>query len=186
MKVRDYFSVAPRVRTRLPATRCRALGEPDDSRIAKQRLHGGLGLPTAFDREFGLHGSYARRRPTRWLALRSDNRNPRRNLRTDAVGEICSLRNFGSVSVAKEYVQAASPSFAAIERDPQRMTLIIKLSPEKPFTNALTSILSPLAGRGGGALGMTSYDPHPGCRRLTLAMNPGALPQANMTERLWR
>ena len=141
--MRDCLSVAPRVRTRLPATRCRALGEPDDSRIAKQTLHGGLGIPTAFGREFGLHGSYARRRPTRWLALRSDSRNPRRNLRTDVVGEIWSLRNFGSVSVAKEYVQAVSPSFAAIERDPQRITLIIKLSSEKLFTNAPSLQSSP-------------------------------------------
>ena len=136
MKVRDCFSVAPRVRTRLPATRCRVLGEPDDSRIATQQVHGGPGIPTAFDREFGLHDNYARRRPTRWRALRSGNRNPRRNLRTDAAGEICSLRNFGFASVAKEYVQAASPSFAAIERDPQRLILIINLSSEKPFSNA--------------------------------------------------
>ena len=150
MKVRDYFSVAPRVRTKLPVTRCRALGEPDDSRIAKQRLHGGPGIPTAFDREFGLHDNYARRRPTRWRALRSGNRNPRRNLRTDAAGEICSLRNFGSVSVAKEYVQAASPSSAATERDPQRLILAINSSSEKPFTN--TPHLNPLPlskGRGG-------------------------------------
>ena len=40
MKVKDCLSVAPRVRTRLLATRCRALGEPDDSRIAKQGVHG--------------------------------------------------------------------------------------------------------------------------------------------------
>jgi hypothetical protein len=134
--VRDCFSVSPQVRTKLLATRCRALGEPDDSRIAKQRLHGGLGIPTAFDREFGLHDSYARRRPTRWLALRWDNRNPRRNLRTDAAGEICSLRNFGSVSVAKEYVQAASPSFAAIERDPRGLILTVNVSSEKGFVDA--------------------------------------------------
>lgn len=133
MKVKDYFSVAPRVRTRLLATRCRALGEPDDSRIAKQRLHGGLGIPTAFDREFGLHGSYARRRPTRWLALRSDNKNPRRNHRTDVGGEICSPQNFGFVSVAKEYVQAQSPSFTAIERDPRRLILTVSASSERVF-----------------------------------------------------
>src|SRR5678815_3395728 len=42
----------------------------------------------------------------------------------------------------------------------------------------LTSILSPLAGRGGGALRMTSYDPHRGCRRHTLVTNSWALPQA--------
>jgi hypothetical protein len=119
--------------TRLLATRCLALGEPDDSRIAKQRLHGRLGIPTAFDREFGLHGSYARRRPTRWLALRSDNRNPRRNHRTDVGGEICSPQNFGSVSVAKEYVQAQSPSFAAIERDPRRLILTVNASSERVF-----------------------------------------------------
>jgi hypothetical protein len=137
----------------LPATLYRALDEPDDSKIAKQRLHGGLGIPTAFDREFGLHGSYARRRPTRWLALRSDNRNPRRNHRTDVGGEICSPRNFGSVSVAKEYVRAQSPSFAAIERDPRRLILTVNASSENGFRMPLTSILSPLAGRGGGALG---------------------------------
>jgi len=153
IKVRDYFSVAPRVRTRLPATRCRALGEPDDSRIAIQRLHGGLGILTAFDREFGLLGSYARRRPTQWLALRSDNRNPRRNHRTDVGGEICSSRNFSSMTVAKEYVQAQSPSFAAIERGPRRLILTVNASPGKGFRMPLTSILSPLAGRGGGALG---------------------------------
>ena len=87
MKVRDCFSVAPRVRTKLPSTRYRALGEPDDSRIAIRRLHGGLGILTAFDREFGLLGSYACRRPTQWLALRSDNRNPRRNHRTDVAAK---------------------------------------------------------------------------------------------------
>jgi hypothetical protein len=65
MKVRVCFAVAPRVRTRLLAIRCRALGEPDDSRIATQRLDGEPEIPTAFDREFGPHGSYARRRPIR-------------------------------------------------------------------------------------------------------------------------
>src|SRR6187397_825621 len=136
MKVRDCFSVAPRVRTRLPATRCRALGEPDDSRTATQQVHGGPGILTAFDREFGPQGSYARRRPTRWRALRSDNRNPRRNGRTDVAGEICSPQNFGSVSVAKEYVQAQSPSFAAIERDPRRLILTVNACSEKGFSDA--------------------------------------------------
>ena len=118
MKVRDCFSVAPQVQTRLLATRCRALGEPDDSRIATQQFRDELGSLTAFDRGFGMPDSYVRRRPIRQPALRWDNRNPARNLRTDAAGEICSLRNFDSVSVAKEYVPAASPSFATIERDP--------------------------------------------------------------------
>jgi hypothetical protein len=140
--VRDCFSVAPRVRTKLPATHCRALGEPDDSRIATQQVHGGPGILTACDREFGLHDNYVHRRLIRSPALRRDNRNPRRNLRTDAAGEICSLRNFGSVSVAKEYVQAQSPSFAVIEPDPQRLVLTINLSSEKPFTN--TPHLNPL------------------------------------------
>jgi hypothetical protein len=136
MKVRDCFSVAPGVQTRLPATRCRALGEPDDSRIATQQVHGWPGILTAFDREFGPQGSYARRRPTRWRALRLDNRNPRRNRRTDVGGEICIPRNFGSLSVAKEYVQAQSPSFAAIERDPRGLILIVNVSSEKGFVDA--------------------------------------------------
>src|SRR5439155_25025414 len=130
MKVRDCFLSLLECEPDC-STRCRALGEPDDSRIAKQRLRGGLGIPTAFDREFDLHGSYVHRRLIRWLALRSDNRNPRCNLRTDVAGEICSPRNFGSVGVAKEYVQAQSPSFAVIERDPRRLILTVNASSEK-------------------------------------------------------
>jgi hypothetical protein len=42
--------------------------------------------------------------------------------------EICSPRNFGSVIVAKEFVQDQLPFFAAIERDPQRLILIINAS----------------------------------------------------------
>jgi len=142
MKVRDCFSVAPRVRTRLLATRCRAPGEPDDSRIATQPLHGEPGIPIASGREFRLHDSYVHRHPIRWPALRWDNRIPKRNRRTDVGDEICSLRNFGSVSVAKERVQAQLPSFAALERDPQRSTLAI----EKPFAD--TPHLNPLPATG--------------------------------------
>jgi hypothetical protein len=123
MKVKDCFSVDSRVRTRLLATRCQTLAGSDDSRIARQRLRGEPGSPIAFDREFGLSGSYVHRRPIRSPALRSDNRNPRRNRRRDVGGEICSLQNFGFVSAAKESVLAESPSFAAIERDPQRFIL---------------------------------------------------------------
>jgi hypothetical protein len=88
MKVRDCFSAAPGVRTRSLATRYRAPGEPGDSRIAEQRLQSVPGILTALDREFGLYDSYARRRQTRRPALRSGNRNPRRNRRTDVGGEI--------------------------------------------------------------------------------------------------
>ena len=59
MKVRVCLPAAPPVRTRSLATRCPALGEPDDSRTATQRLHVWRRIPTAFDREFGLHGSMA-------------------------------------------------------------------------------------------------------------------------------
>ena len=149
MKVRDCFSVAPRVQTRLLATRCRALGEPDDSRIATQRFRAEPGILTAFDRKFGLPDSYVRRRPIRQPALRLDNRNPAPNHRTDVGGEICSPRNFGSVSAAKESVQAQSPSFAAIERDLQRFILAMGASSETSFRIPLTSFLSPQAGRGG-------------------------------------
>ena len=56
MKVRDSFTVAPRVRTRLPSRRY-------DSRIAIHGLHAVLAIPSGFDREFGLHSSYASGRP---------------------------------------------------------------------------------------------------------------------------
>ena len=119
MKVRVCFVVAPQVQTRLLATRYRAPGEPDDSRIATHRLHGEPGIVIACDREFGLHGSYVHRHPIRWPALRWDNKNPRRSLRMDAAGEIYGMQNPGSANAAKECVQAPSPCFAAIERDPQ-------------------------------------------------------------------
>jgi len=51
MKVRDCFAVAPRVRTRLLATRYQALGESDDSRISPRQLHGEPEIPSAFGRE---------------------------------------------------------------------------------------------------------------------------------------
>ena len=141
MKVRDLF-IVPRVRTRSLATRYRAPGEPDDSRIATHRLHGEPGIVIACDREFGLHGSYVHRHPIRWPALRWDNKNPRRSLRMDAAGEIYGLQNSGSANVAKECVQAPSPSFAAIERDPQRLVLTINACSEKPYTH--TPHLNPL------------------------------------------
>jgi hypothetical protein len=118
MKVRVSLAGALPVRARLLATRCQALGESDDSRIATQQLHAAPKVPTAFDREFGLRGSCVSRRPIRSPALHSDKRNPARNRQTDVGVEICTLQNFGSASVAKESVQAQSPSFAAIERDP--------------------------------------------------------------------
>src|SRR5437667_3695333 len=51
----------------------------------------------------------------------------------DVGDEIYILRNSGSVSVAKEYVPAPSPSFAAIENDPQRLILTLNASSEKSF-----------------------------------------------------
>ena len=149
--MRDCFSVAPRAQTRLRATHCRALVEPDDSRIATQRRHAEPGILTAFDREFGLPDSYVRRRPIRRPALRWDNRNPGRSRLTDVGGEICCPRNFGSVSAARECAQAQSPSFATIERDSQRFILTMNASSGKSFRIPLTSILSPQAGRGGHA-----------------------------------
>ena len=151
MKVRDCLTAVGLVQARLLATRCRVLGEPDDSRIATRRLHAEPGNLTVFDREVGLPDSYVRRRPIRQPALRWDNRNPGRNRRTDVGGEICSPRNFGSVSAARESVQAQSPSFATIERDSQRFILTMNAFSEKSFRMPLTSILSPQAGRGGHA-----------------------------------
>jgi hypothetical protein len=86
-------------------------------------------------------------------SLRLDNRNPRRNRRTDVGGEICSPRNFGSLSVAKEDAQAQSPSFAAIERDPRRFILTVQASSEKGFADA--PHLNPLPANGARRNGAT-------------------------------
>jgi hypothetical protein len=148
--VRVCLAVALPARARVLATRCQALVESDDSRIATQQLHGAPEIPSAFDRDFGPQRSYVLRRPIRSPALRSDNRNPKRNHRMGVGVEICTRQNFGSASIAKESVQAQSTSFAAIERDPQRFILTSDTSSEKPFADTpLTSILSPQAGRGG-------------------------------------
>ncbi len=134
--MRDCLTAVGLLQTRLLVTRCRVLGEPGDSRIATQRFHAEPGILSAFDREFGVPDSYVRRRPIRQPALRWDNRNPGRNRLTDVGGEICSLRNFDSVSVARESVQAQSPSFATIERDSQRFILTIKRIFRKEFPDA--------------------------------------------------
>ena len=60
-------------------------------------------------------------------------------------------QNFDSVSVAKEYVRAQSPSFAAIERDPSVHFNSSTRLAKRRFRTPLTSILSPQAGRGGYA-----------------------------------
>jgi hypothetical protein len=138
MKVRDCVAFSRRVRTRSLAKRCRVLGEPDDSRIAILQFRADLEILTAFHLESGLHGSYVLRHPIRYRALRSDNRNPGGNRRTHVGGEICILRNFGSVSVAKEHVQAQSP-FPAIERDSQRFIL----NYQRVFLNAIPECPSP-------------------------------------------
>ena len=57
--------------------------------------------------------------------------------------EIYIPRNFGSVSVAKEYVRAQSHSFAAIERDPQRFILMPNESPKSRFAEAPSPQSSP-------------------------------------------
>jgi len=147
--VRDCFSVAPRALTRLLAARYRVLDEPDDSRNATQQVYGGPKIPTAFDHAFGLHDSYVLHHLIRRPVLRSGNSNPTHNRRVDVDDEIYILRNFGSVSVAKEYVQAPLPFFAAVERDSQQSVLTINMSSGKSFRMPLTSILSPKAGRGG-------------------------------------
>jgi len=85
----------------------------------------------------------------------------------DVGGEIYILRNFGSVSVAKEYVPAQLLSFAAIERDAQRLILDYYRIFRKLFRIPLTSILSPQAGRGGAALA-TDVPVGPGMLALTL------------------
>ena len=149
--MRDCLTGVRLVETRLLATRCRVLGEPGDSRIATQRFHAEPGILSAFDREFGVPDSYVRRRPIRQPALHWDNKNPGRNRRTGVGGEICSPRNFSSVSAARESVQAQSPSFATIKRDSQRFILTINASSEKSLRMPLTSILSPQARRGGHA-----------------------------------
>jgi len=78
------------------------------------------GISTALGHGFGPDDSYVHRRLIRQPASRSHNRNPKRNHRLDVGGEICNLQNCGSVSVAKECVQAQSASCVVIERDPQR------------------------------------------------------------------
>jgi hypothetical protein len=144
--VRDWLTAVGLLQTRLLVTRCRVLGEPGDARIATQRFHAEPGILSAFDREFGVPDSHVRRRPIRQPALRWDNRNPRRNRLTDVGGEICSLRNFGSVSGARESVQAQSPSFATIERDSQRFILTMKRIFRKEFPDA--PHLNPLSASG--------------------------------------
>src|SRR5258705_11820276 len=67
----------------------------------------------------------------------------------DVGGEIYAPQNFDSVSVAKEYVRAQGPSFAAIGRDPSVHFNSSTRLAKRRFRTPLTSILFPQAGRGG-------------------------------------
>src|SRR5439155_3645558 len=90
-----------------------------------------------------LHGSYARRRLIRLRASRPDNKNRGYNNPTDAGGEICSPRNFGSANAAKEYAQRPLPSSVGAERGSrERGILTTNASSEKP--DQLSPPLNPL------------------------------------------
>jgi hypothetical protein len=91
IKVRVCFGAAPATQTRSLVERCRVPGEFDDSQIAVQQFSYEQAIPTAFDREFGPHDSYAHHRPVRSRALRPHNRNRGRKGPPDAGDEIFSL-----------------------------------------------------------------------------------------------
>src|SRR4029453_4818076 len=80
--------------------------------------------PIALDREFGLHDSYARHRPTRLQASRLDSRNRVCKGPMGAGGETYSLRNFCFANGAKECAQRRLPSFVASARGSQRIIVI--------------------------------------------------------------
>ncbi len=147
-KVRVSTSTAPAAQTKLLARRCRVPGELDDSKTAAQRSPCEPEIPSAFGREFVRHNSYARHRPIRSRALRSNNRNPRCSNPMDADGEICSLQNFGSANAAKECAQCRLPSCVTNEHDSRRIILVTNAIFEKQdFTPHLSPL--PLAkGRG--------------------------------------
>ena len=117
------------------------------------------GIPTAFDREFVRCDSYARHRPIRSRASQPGNKNQVRNSPKDAVGETCSLQNFGCANAAKECAPVQLPSSATVERGSRRIMLMTHATSEKPDQRSLTSVLSPQAGRGEG---VRRHDPE--CR----------------------
>ncbi len=100
-------------------------------------------IPTALDREFVRHDSYARNRLVRSRALRPDNRNPGCSSLMDAGGEICNLQNFGSTKAAKVCAQCRLPSFAKNKRDSQEIILLISTVSRKANQSPLTLVLSP-------------------------------------------
>ena len=59
-------------------------------------------MASELDPQFVRHDSYARHRPIRSRALRSDSKNSECSSPTDANGEICSLQSCGSANAAKE------------------------------------------------------------------------------------
>jgi len=151
MKVRDCFAVAPRVRTRLLATRYRALGESDvpesqhDNSMASQKFRARsvanlactvvMSSAVQLDSQLCVRAIEIQDVIVEWMLA----------------AKFMPPQNFDSVSVAKEYVRAQSPSFAAIERDPSVHFNSSTRLAKRRFRTPLTSILSPQAGRGGYA-----------------------------------
>ena len=122
--MRDWTSSAPAAQTRSLSRRCRVPRESDDSKIAAQRFLCEPGMPSGLDREFAQNDNYARHRPIRSRALRSDSRNPECSSPTDAGGEICNLQSCGSANDAKECAPDRLLSFATNERDSRRIILL--------------------------------------------------------------
>jgi hypothetical protein len=144
--VRDWTSSSPAAQTRSLSRRCRVPRESDDSKIAVQRFLCEPGMPSGLDREFAQNDNYARHRPIRSRALRSDSRNPEYSSPTDADGKFVTCKVAVPQMTPKNAAQDRLLAFATNERDSRRIILLTSAVFERQ--SPLTLILSPQAGRG--------------------------------------
>ena len=148
MKVRDCSTRVVQGLTKWLQARCRVLPALDGSRSGRRQFPAQLEIYPVSDRVSRGGGNHDPNHPIRSQASRSDNRNPGCKDRWDAVAGICNLRSVDFGDGARECARNRSRSCGGNDDASLIDSLIRVVSCEKRNYRPLTSILSPIAGRG--------------------------------------
>ena len=148
-KVRDCSTHDFQAPTKSPQERYRVPRGFGDSRNGQRQFLVWLEIPFAPDRASRAGVNHDPNHPVRLRVSGRDNRNQGRTDQPGAVAGICNLRSVDFGDVAREYARNRSRSCGGNEDASSINSLITAVSCEKRNYRPLTSILSPITGRGG-------------------------------------
>jgi hypothetical protein len=149
IKVRDCCECDFQAPTKSPQGRCRVLPALGGSTSGRRQFLVWLEISFVPGRVLQGGGSCGLNHPIRWQASRPDNRNPGRKDRSGVVAGIYNVRSSDFEDDARECARNRSRSYGENEDASLIDSLITAVSCEKRNYRPLTSILSPIAGRGG-------------------------------------